>query len=115
MLKTAIVLSLATIALTACTDMSGIVDAKPVSLTSRQVAQIEGTVTHDFFDPSSAQFRNVRAVDLTLSNGTKVRRVCGEVNGKNQMGGYVGFNLFGGTLTDKGYQPEDFFGACEAS
>ena len=37
-------------------------------------------------DPESAQFRNV----VVLASGT----VCGEVNGKNSMGGYTGFTGF---------------------
>lgn len=36
-------------------------------------------------DPSSAQFRNVVA---------KSNAVCGEINGKNRMGAYVGFTRF---------------------
>lgn len=40
-------------------------------------------------DPSSAQFRNVRRV---ANNG--ISRVCGEINGKNRMGAYVGFTRF---------------------
>jgi hypothetical protein len=36
-------------------------------------------------DPSSAQFRNVAARD---------EAVCGEINGKNRMGAYVGFSRF---------------------
>ena len=37
-------------------------------------------------DPGSAQFRNVRRADMFT--------VCGEVNAKNQMGGYTGFTAF---------------------
>ena len=37
-------------------------------------------------DPASAQFRNVRLVKFS---GGQV--VCGEVNGKNAYGGYVGY------------------------
>ena len=37
-------------------------------------------------DPDSAQFRNVRTVRVGL--------VCGEVNAKNSMGGYVGYTAF---------------------
>lgn len=40
-------------------------------------------------DPASAQFRNVRLV--SYNNGAVV---CGEVNGKNSYGGYVGFKPF---------------------
>ncbi|MYN42698.1 hypothetical protein GTP55_25470 [Duganella sp. FT109W] len=37
-------------------------------------------------DPLSAQFRNDRLIDYNWH--------CGEVNGKNAMGGYVGFRRF---------------------
>ncbi|MDN4038674.1 hypothetical protein [Massilia sp. YIM B02443] len=37
-------------------------------------------------DPSSAQFRNEKL--------TKLGVLCGEVNSKNSMGGYVGFKKF---------------------
>ena len=40
-------------------------------------------------DPSSAQFRNVRLVEYL--DGVVV---CGDVNGKNSYGGYVGFTNF---------------------
>ncbi|MDH1308940.1 hypothetical protein N5C40_20735 [Pseudomonas fulva] len=47
-------------------------------------------VKEKLFDPDSAEFRN----DRIMSDGT----VCGEVNAKNRMGGYVGF-------TDYSVQP----------
>lgn len=41
-------------------------------------------------DPSSAEFRNLRVV-----KGRKgIDMVCGEVNAKNKLGGYVGFKDF---------------------
>lgn len=40
-------------------------------------------------DPSSAQFRNVRVVPFGQGSV-----ICGEVNGKNAYGGYVGFVPF---------------------
>lgn len=43
-------------------------------------------------DPLSAQFRKVRVVPY--GNG---KVVCGEVNGKNSYGGYVGFKPFVGS------------------
>lgn len=43
-------------------------------------------------DPSSAQFRNVHQ---------RHRSVCGEVNGKNRMGAYVGFKRFVAQLDQK--------------
>jgi hypothetical protein len=55
-------------------------------------ALIEATkqaVADTLKDPSSAQFKNVIVFD-----GGKQRAVCGEVNGKNSYGGYVGFKKF---------------------
>lgn len=40
-------------------------------------------------DPGSAQFRSVRIV-----NHPNGKLICGEINGKNSYGGYVGFRLF---------------------
>ena len=54
----------------------------------------------DAFDPSSAQFRNVtiKRVNLPETNGKyslSTVAVCGEFNGKNKYGGYIGFTPFG--------------------
>jgi len=110
MRKTVAVLAFA---LSGCVAMTPIVSSQPVVLSSSQIAQIGSEATKDFFDPASAQFRNVRAVDLTLQDGTQDRRVCGEVNGKNQMGGYVGFKLFGGKIIAGRFVQVDFFGLCD--
>lgn len=48
------------------------------------------SVTKDFKDPSSAQFRNEYVIDK--SGGEYI--VCGEVNGKNSYGAYVGFEQY---------------------
>ena len=45
-------------------------------------------VAAQLFDPSSAQFRNLYV--STRNPGV----ICGEVNGKNRFGGYVGFRRF---------------------
>lgn len=42
-------------------------------------------VASQLVDPNSAQFRNVKG---------QRGNICGEVNGKNRMGGYVGFKPF---------------------
>lgn len=47
------------------------------------------TVANSLKDPSGAQFRNVR-----LANYLDGNVICGEVNGKNSYGGYVGFTPF---------------------
>ena len=59
-------------------------------------------------DPDSAQFRNV--VDGKSINGQET--VCGEVNGKNGFGAYVGYRKFiyysDGTLSLESGQPGQF-------
>jgi len=55
-------------------------------------------VTKDFKDPASAIFRNEYLVENVGENGAI--GVCGQVNGKNSYGGYVGFKsyvVFGNT------------------
>lgn len=46
----------------------------------------QAAVSKSFFDPEAAQFRDV----VQHPDGV----VCGTVNGKNRMGGYVGFVRF---------------------
>lgn len=46
---------------------------------------IEAAVAADLRDPSSAQFRNIKQGPSAT---------CGEVNGKNALGAYVGFRPF---------------------
>lgn len=48
------------------------------------------TIRQELSDPSSAQFRTVH---LGASEVRPVA-VCGEVNAKNQFGGYVGYRRF---------------------
>jgi hypothetical protein len=55
------------------------------SIEEKYIEKAKVAVVKDFKDPSSAQFRNVRE---------KGGEVCGEVNAKNAMGGYVGFQRF---------------------
>lgn len=100
-----------TVSIAGC--MADIADSKPASLSRSQVANIKATVVRTFFDPESARFRNIRAADVTLSSGEQIRRVCGEVNGKNRLGGYVGYQWFGGQLVNGSFVQKDFFGACE--
>jgi hypothetical protein len=47
--------------------------------------EMKREVAEEFFDPGSAEFRNVREAVIGY---------CGEVNGKNRFGGYVGFKAF---------------------
>ena len=43
-------------------------------------------------DPGSAQFENVHVSTVSASRAIGV--VCGEINGKNVLGGYSGFRRF---------------------
>lgn len=46
-------------------------------------------LTKEFLDPDSANFRDTF---VTSSNGSQT--LCGEVNAKNKVGGYVGYKAF---------------------
>lgn len=58
-------------------------------------------VSREFLDPSSAQFRDLKVgrvengnalPNFQATSGGKV--LCGDVNAKNRLGGYVGFRPF---------------------
>ena len=53
------------------------------------IKQAQRAVADSLKDPMSAQFRNVRMVPYGPGSV-----ICGEVNGKNSYGGYVGFKRF---------------------
>lgn len=52
--------------------------------------QLRAHVASQLSDPDSALFRNERYVGDWTSSGD----YCGEINGKNKMGGYVGYVEF---------------------
>jgi len=64
---------------------------------SKQKKQWMEQVVADFYDPSAAQFRNLRQ---------NYRALCGEVNGKNKMGAYVGFKRFYSGSTGARIEPD---------
>jgi hypothetical protein len=53
------------------------------------VDKAKSNLVQTFKDPQSAQFQG-----LFISQYGDVRVLCGEVNGKNSYGGYVGFRRF---------------------
>jgi len=53
------------------------------------VKKAKGEATRSFLDPDSANFRN-----LLVTVDKSGRTLCGEVNAKNRMGGYVGYRRF---------------------
>lgn len=64
---------------------------------------LESRIAATLVDPQSAQFRNTK-----LSADSKF--LCGEINGKNQMGGYVGFRPFAVSDNFEYIAGEYFFG-----
>jgi hypothetical protein len=40
--------------------------------------------------------------------------VCGEVNGKNAYGGYVGYAFFGGVIKNNTFKKKDFAMPCRS-
>ena len=59
----------------------------------------------NFIDPSSAIFRNVTYASETYGLfGVNIKTWCGEVNVKNQLGGYVGWRPF--KITTHNYDDE---------
>lgn len=54
------------------------------------VSELRVPVLAKLNDPASAQFRNERVLGWAVGGSI----LCGEVNAKNRMGGYVGFVPF---------------------
>jgi hypothetical protein len=64
----------------------------------KPLKRAEQAIRDTLLDPDSAQFKN-----LSLRSNAEV---CGEVNAKNRMGGYVGFRNF--NVTFKGEENQIF-------
>lgn len=74
----------------ACLALAGCKDNLVETVKQQAAAQLR--------DPSSAQFRNVTRNQVF---------VCGEINGKNAYGAYVGFKRFYGTESTATIDPGD--------
>ena len=81
---------LAAVGLAACTMNDTPVSTRPEPVTAQDQAAINLAVVDRLKDPATAQLRGVQV--FGLSNGD--RAICGEVNGRNSFGGYVGFQPF---------------------
>jgi hypothetical protein len=67
-------------------------DADLAKEVAKETPSTEELIKSKLTDPDSARFRNVMAVrPKSFSSGFLF---CGEVNAKNQLGGYVGFQPF---------------------
>jgi hypothetical protein len=67
------------------------------------IRPVEDSVRQEMIDPDSTQFRNLRVLP---GRGEDQRIVCGEVNSKNRLGGYVGFKHFV-VVVGKGSNPDE--------
>lgn len=57
----------------------------PTDPAAEKIEAAKQTVARDLFDPSAVQFRNVVVYPSAI---------CGQFNGKNRLGAYVGFKDF---------------------
>jgi len=73
-------------------DASGLPAAVGTGALLAAVESAKALVAERFKDPSSVQFRNI----VAYGNATppSIAMLCGQVNGKNAYGGYVGFRRF---------------------
>lgn len=62
------------------------IDDSSTGIQSDLISNMIKTVSGNFSDPTSIQFRNIHSPDQTT--------ICGEVHAKNKMGGYVDFMPF---------------------
>lgn len=59
-----------------------------------KIAEAEKAVAAKLNDPASAQFQNTFVGTINRKFSGPQEGVCGEINGKNGFGGYVGFRRF---------------------
>ena len=69
-----------------------------LQLDRAQLKSVQDTVSYGLKDPGAAQFRNIRWFENKHEDGSTSNLVCGEVNGKNSFGAYVGFRPFSGRM-----------------
>ncbi len=59
-----------------------------------RIAQGEKIASQQLIDPTSALFRNSASFELNSDEGETDNSVCGEINGKNRNGAYVGYSRY---------------------
>lgn len=72
--------------LTACDKAADNNSSTSPSINDQMEEKAKKAIANNLKDPGSAQFRNIRESSPGI--------LCGEVNAKNAMGGYVGFKRF---------------------
>ena len=66
-----------------------LVSAQPIDDYAAWANKVKAELTRNFKDPSSVMYRGV-----FVSNSAGFPMLCGELNGKNSYGAYVGFKRF---------------------
>lgn len=66
----------------------------PFGYRAHIIGQMQQSLRHPLYDPDSAQFRNLRLRSGWTANGALL---CGEMNARNRLGGYSGFEKFAAT------------------
>jgi hypothetical protein len=80
----------------------------PTVVTHPGLQEAKAQVLANLKDPDSARFEGLREVHLTSGGkGSTIDVVCGSVNAKNSMGGYVGFLPFAYLKDVKDHAPTD--------
>ncbi|WBU55883.1 hypothetical protein [Paracoccus sediminicola] len=78
--------------LAACADVNDTpVSSTPTQMTGDDRSFLQSSITDQLKDPDAALFRNLRVYELSGGQG---RVLCGELNGKNSFGAYVGYEPF---------------------
>jgi hypothetical protein len=77
-----------------------------MTLKTFDVEKAKQKIADDLRDPDSAKFRKLFVSSFTNDKGVTYFYLCGEINAKNAMGGYVGYRNFAaydsGALMDLG-------------
>lgn len=69
-------------------------NALPEDKVAKFVSAAKEQAARDLIDPSSAQFRDLEVREWVGAENKKHLALCGQINAKNRMGGYVGFRIF---------------------
>jgi hypothetical protein len=81
-----------------CAQMAGVRRADPATLrdlTPEERSVLATKFSRTMKDPNATQFRWAR---IGPPNDKGIAHYCGQVNGKNSYGGYVGFQVFDATV-----------------
>jgi hypothetical protein len=85
---------------------------RSIDTTQVDVERYKDVLAHSLKDPTSVQFRDVYVAQRSVAGQPAL---CGEVNGKNSYGGYVGFQRFVVARTTSGEMTSLIVGSDDTS